>query len=403
MRTALAVVAILLGAATAFVSKTRDFAVAAGTGCVPSEARYDVQLPGHPFSAQQSPDGKTVFVSLVSSGPRSPNGIAVLRCDGARYRYSHTMLLESQPTGMAISHDGKMLLVADDGYIAFVDTAAAARNKPALIGYMQDLKGSPEDNDPGSIYAVFSPNDRYAFVSEEQNATITLIDMAKARALHFSRASIVGEIPVGEAPVALVFSNDGRYLFSTSEVARREDGYPRDCAPGGSSQSPSVERGLVYTIDAAKAESDPVHSVISKTLAGCSPVRMALSPDGATVWVTNRSSNDVRAFSTAKLIAGAPNALEQTVVVGANPVPVAITRDGRYVLVGNSDRFGARAGAPQTVSVVDPKNGKTIGVIAVGAFPREFAHGSGTTLFLANYGSSILTVFNTARIMDLVR
>jgi DNA-binding beta-propeller fold protein YncE len=402
-RTIFAIVTVVLGAATVFISTGHEPATVATRGCAPSEARYDVTLPGHPFSAQQSPDGKTVFVSLVSSSPKSPNGLAVLHCDGARYRYSHTVLLESQPTGMAISHDGKTLVVADDGFIAFVDAVAAARKqKPALLGYMQDLEGSPEDNDPGSTYANFSPDDRYAFVSEEQNATITVIDIAKARASHFSRSSIVGEIPVGEAPVALTFSNDGRYLFTTSEIARREDGYPKECKMGGARAAPSVERGAIYTVDVAKAETDPAHSVISKTLAGCSPVRLAIAPDGSVVWVTNRSSNDVRAFSTAKLIAGAPDALVQTVAVGANPVPVAVTRDGRYVLAGNSNRFGANASTPQTVSVVATDHGKAIGSIAVGVFPREFQHGSGTTLFLANYGSSTLTVFNTARLMELV-
>jgi DNA-binding beta-propeller fold protein YncE len=403
MRTVFALMTVVLGTATGFISIGHQSATAATSGCAPSAARYDVRLPGHPFSAQQSPDGKTVFVSLVSSDPKSPNGLAVLHCDGVRYRYSHTLLLESQPTGMAISHDGKTLVVADDGFIAFVDAVAAAqKKKPALLGYMQDLEGSPEDNDPGSTYANFSPDDRYAFVSEEQNATITVIDMARARASHFSRSSIVGEIPVGEAPIALTFSNDGRYLFTTSEVARREDGYPKECKMGGAPTAPSVERGIVYTVDVAKAETDPAHSVISKTLAGCSPVRLAIAPDGSVVWVTNRSSNDVRTFSTAKLIAGAPDALVQTVAVGANPVPVAVTRDGRYVLVGNTNRFGANAGRPQTVSIVATDRGKAIGSIAVGVFPREFQHGSGTTLFLANYGSSMLTVFNTARLMELL-
>jgi DNA-binding beta-propeller fold protein YncE len=403
MRTAFAIITVMLGIATGFIGTGHEPATAATSGCAPSEARYDVTLPGHPFSAQQSPDGKTVFVSLVSSGPKSPNGLAVLHCDGVRYRYSHTVLLESQPTGMAISHDGQTLVVADDGFIVFVDAVAAAQQKkPALLGYMQDLEGSPEDNDPGSVYANFSPDDRYAFVSEEQNSTITVIDMAKARASHFSRSSIVGEIPVGEAPIALTFSNDGRHLFTTTEVAKREDRYPKECKMESGPNARSVERGVIYTVDVSKAETDPAHSVISKTLAGCSPVRLAIAPDGSVVWVTDRSSNDVRAFSTAKLIAGAPDALLQTVAVGANPVPVAVTRDGRYVLVGNSNRFGASAGTPQTVSVVGTKQGKAVGSIAVGAFPREFQHGSGTTLFLANYGSSTLTVFDTARLMELL-
>jgi DNA-binding beta-propeller fold protein YncE len=264
---------------------------------------------------------------------------------------------------------------------------------------MQDIEDPTGDNDAGSVYANVAPDDRYAFISEEQNSTITVIDLVKARASHFARSSIVGEIPVGIAPVALTFSKDGKYLFSTSEIASDQDHLPNDCKGGGPNGSP---RGVIYTIDVAKAEADPSHSVATKTLAGCSPVRMAITPDGSSVWVTNRSSNDVRDFSTAKLIAGAPDALAQTVAVGANPVPVAVTSDGHHVLVGNSNRFGANGDAPQSISVISTEQGKVIGTIAVGIFPREFQNGSGSTVFLANYGSNTVTVFDTSRLTAIV-
>jgi DNA-binding beta-propeller fold protein YncE len=367
--------------------------------CSAPEARYEIAVPGHPFSAQQSADGKALFVSIVSGDPRRPNGVAVLRCDGRHYRYSHTVLVEPQPTGMAMTHDGTMLIVADDQFIAFIDTAAALLGKPALLGSMQDIEDPTGDNDAGSVYANVAPDDRYAFISEEQNSTITVIDLVKARASHFARSSIVGEIPVGIAPVALTFSKDGKYLFSTSEIASDQDHLPNDCKVGGPNGSP---RGVIYTIDVAKAEADPSHSVATKTLAGCSPVRMAITPDGSSVWVTNRSSNDVRDFSTAKLIAGAPDALAQTVAVGANPVPVAVTSDGHHVLVGNSNRFGANGDAPQSISVISTEQGKVIGTIAVGIFPREFQNGSGSTVFLANYGSNTVTVFDTSRLTAIV-
>ena len=43
-----------------------------------------------------------------------------------------------------------------------------------------------------------------------------------------------------------------------------------------------------------------------------------------------------------------------------------------------------------------------IGTIAVGIFPRELQRGSGSTVFLANYGSNTVTVFNTAHLTDIV-
>src|SRR5580692_3250645 len=78
---------------------------AAAAGCSAGLARYDVALPGHPFRAVSSSDGRYAFVSIGSANPRSSNGIAVLRCESGSYRFSHLVPLESQPSGMAITHD----------------------------------------------------------------------------------------------------------------------------------------------------------------------------------------------------------------------------------------------------------------------------------------------------------
>src|SRR5213082_1644656 len=59
--------------------------------------------------------------------------------------------------------------------------------------------------------------------------------------------------------------------------------------------------GAIIVVDVTKAESDPAHSVVAKVPAGCSPVRMAISPAGDYVYVTARNSNAMLAFNTAKL------------------------------------------------------------------------------------------------------
>jgi DNA-binding beta-propeller fold protein YncE len=45
-------------------------------------------------------------------------------------------------------------------------------------------------------------------------------------------------------------------------------------------------------------------------------------------------------FSTKGLIAGAADARVAAIDVGSNPVAVRATADGKYVLVGNTNRFG---------------------------------------------------------------
>jgi YVTN family beta-propeller protein len=398
-------VVLLSAAGMAFATLGAQRASSQSEGCSAGVARYDVAVPGHPFSVAATADGRSAFVSINSANPSSSTGIGVLLCVGGRFQYQHMVPLEPQPTGLALTHDGKLLVAADDGFVTFVDTDAALAGKPAIVGYVQDLAGDPEDNDPGSVYVNVSPDDRFVFVSDEQNLTITVIDLAKARRDGFNRGAIVGTVPVGNAPIALTFSPDGRYLYTTSEIGRRAYGWPASCRVEGSpSTNPAtIPPGAVITIDATKAGIDPANAVVSKVASDCSPVRLTLSPDGATIWVSNRASNTVTVFSTENLISNPTRARVATIAVGSNPVAIAVTRDGRYVLVGNSNRFGAGGTTGGgTVSIIDAGSKTVAGTITVGAFPREFSRGAGTTLFLSNNRSNTLTVFDESRVGELL-
>jgi YVTN family beta-propeller protein len=306
---------------------------------------------------------------------------------------------------MVMTHDGKLLVVANEGFVTFIDTAAAIAAKPAIVGSIQDLEGDSEDNDPASVYTNVSSDDRYVFVSDEANLTITVIDLAKARRTGFSRSAIVGTIPVANAPIALNFSRDNRYLFTTSEVGRKAYKWPVVCKPEGSPAGTAPDRpaGAIITVDLTKAETTPDSSVVSKIPSDCSPVRMALSPDGATAWVTNRASNTVTAFDTAKLTAGDASARIATIRVGSNPVGIGVTSDGRYVLAGNTNRFGTGGTNGGTISVIDTTTRDVVGTLPAGLFPREFSRGNGTALFLANYRSNTITVFDSSRLSELLK
>ena len=381
----------------------------AASGCKPHAAAYEIAVPGHPFTSVATSDERHVFVSLTSSNPRSRTGIAVLECAAGRYRMSpHLVTLEAQPSGMALTHDGKLLLVADEDYVAFVDVRRAIAGQDALLGYFQDVEG----DDSGAVYVNISPDDRFAFVSDENVATISVIDLARARAGGFTRAAIVGTIPTGRAPIALTFTADGRYLLTTSQRALPADNFPAACKPEG--QNPATAAvtnppGEIIVVDVAKAETDPAHAAVARMPAGCSPVRLALSPDGATAWVSARNSNAVLAFSVAKLVAGDQTAQLASVEVGTAPVPVIVSPDGQLVLVGNSNRFGQGAQGNQSLTAIDARaavSGGTakLGQIAAGKFPRELSRTrSGSAVLLANWDSNSIMVFDAARLRGLVR
>lgn len=382
-------------------------AAAAGGPCRPAAASYRIAMPGHPFAVLPSADEQHAFVSVQASNPRTRTGIAVLACRDGRFVPVQFVPLESQPSGMALTHDGKLLIAADDEYVVFVDTARAIAGRPAIAGYFRNL----EDDDAGAVYANVTPDDRFAFVSDENNATITVIDLAKARANGFTRASIVGAIPVGNAPIALTFTADARFLLTTSQRPRRSENVPPACKPEGADPATAavtVPPGQIVVIDVQKAQTDPAHAVTARIPAGCSPVRMSLAPDGATAWVTARNSNAVLGFSVPKLVAGDAGAQIVSLPAGAAPVPVLATADGTMVLAGNSNRFGLGAKGDQTLSVFDAReaaNGRSaaLGQLAVGRFPRELTRtASGSLIFLSNWDSDDVMVFDAARLRQLV-
>jgi DNA-binding beta-propeller fold protein YncE len=401
MQRALAIIFATLVLALPDTARPGD-AQSAGSSVCGDEPIYNVALPGAPFGAVASPDERHLFVSINFANPRQPNGIAVLECSGGRYRFQRVVGVENQPSGMALTRDGGLLVVADDNFVAFVDPkrAVAASGDP-ILGFFEDIPG----DDGGAVYANVTSDGRYAFISEEQSRTVTVIDLSKARSSKFARSSIIGEIPVGRAPVALVFSNDGKHLFSTAQVAPESFGFAKTCKTEGAAPADAKDEppGAIITIDVAKAATDPEHSVVSRTAAGCHPVRASLSPNGETLWVTARASNALLEFSAAKLVAGDPQAKIAEVPLGAAPVPVIVTPDGKYVLAGNSNRFGQGAAGNQSVAVVDARTASVIGSFTVGRFPREFSRTrSGSKIFLTNYYSHTLTVISPDAIPRLI-
>ncbi|MDR3703294.1 MAG: hypothetical protein P4L56_26845 [Candidatus Sulfopaludibacter sp.] len=357
-----------------------------------------VPLPGRPFAVAVSQDGCHVFVSMMN-GSQGP-GIAVLTRKSGRVELARTIPTPSPSTGIALTHDEKLLIAAAGNGPVFLDVACL------ISGCAKPIAGSFSDGGRmQSIYANATPDDKYLFVSEEAAAAITVIDLARARRSGFRADSIVGQIPVGRAPIALTFSADGRRLFTTSEVAVKEWGWPAACKPEG---RPGVTgllnpEGAVIVVDVARAETDPAHAVAARVPAGCSPVRMAISPSGDRVYVTARNSNAVVAFDAARLVTDPAHARLGMASVGSAPVPIAVVSGGKMVVAGNSNRFAGGAEA-QSLTLLDAAKIKgsqnaAIGSVPAGAFPRELRlSADGRTLFLTNFGSNSLQVMDVERL-----
>ncbi len=371
--------------------------------CVAKEPSYTVTVPGRPFSVRELPDSTAALVSVNPETPLQVPGIAVLVCKADRFVYDHMIPLSPQPTGLALTPDGKILVVADDSYIAFLRTDRLSQGSPDAITYVKAETGDIEDDDAGAAYVSLSPDGRYAFVSEEQAGTITVVDLLKAASTGYSRGAIVGDIDVGNAPITTLFASDGKVLYGTVEIVHRKLGYPKVCRPEGSAANDPTRfaSGAVFSLDVAEAERGSGSS-LKFAPAQCSAVRMALAPGGRFAWVTNRASGSVSLFDLMKMAGDASSARVNDISVGSNPVPVAVTRDGSYVLVGITNRFGPGGTTSGRVIVLDGGTHRIIGTIPAGLFPREFSQGSGPTLFLSNNRSDSVTILNENLLGQLI-
>src|SRR5262249_36058375 len=152
----------------------------------------------------------------------------------------------------------------------------------------------------GSVYVNCTRDDGWLFVSDESARTITVIDLLRARSRGFGPDAIVGKIPVGRAPIALTFSPDERFLYTTSQLAGKDWGWSAACFPEGVTPrppAPTNPAGAVIVIDVDRAKRDPSNAVVARVPAGCNPVRLVLSRDGDVAFVTARGSDALLAFA----------------------------------------------------------------------------------------------------------
>jgi len=376
-------------------------------------ASFEVALPGRPFGVVASSDNQWIFVSILDQG------IAVLRNMDGHIQIARTIRTQSPPAGLVLTHDGNMLIAAAGNSVVCFDTKRLETGEGDPV--FQSLSDASH---AGSVYVNLTGDDKTLFVSNEGDQSITVIDLDKIRTPGLGPAAnlksinppgkaadaIIGRIPVGISPIALTFSKDEKWLFTTSEVAPPNWKWPpalaREGAPRGGATEPE---GAVVVIDVTKAKTDPKDSVVARVPGGGSPVRSTLSPDGSRLFVTARNSNALMVFNTTELIKNHDQARPTKIPVGPSPVPLVLVMDGKLALIGNSNRFSANAAKSSIITVLDTScigtdRDPKLGEIPCGAFPREFhLSADGKTLFLTNCRSDTLQVIDAGRLMEILR
>ena len=288
--------------------------------------------------------------------------------------------------GEALTHDGRYLLIAAGSGAVVVDVARAEEGKPhSVLGVLSAAVGADSAPAESAIEVVTSADDRFAFVADEAAGKIAVFDLRAAIDDGLRNSGFVGMIGVGQLVVGMAVSPDGRWLYATSELAR--------------GATLRTGHGTLSVIDARRATTSPSKAVVSTAPAGCGSVRVAVSPDGRTIWVTARESNELLAFSAHRLVVDPRHALLAAIRVGEAPVGLILIDRGRRVVVADSNRFNI-AGASAGLSIIDARaalEGRPalLGVVDAGQFPRELSLEANGTLLVTNFDSGQLEAIAT--------
>src|SRR6185437_11994384 len=174
--------------------------------------------------------------------------IAVLRRKGRSFDLDRIVRIGGHPTGMVLTHDGRTLIAANADAVDLLD-----------VRILETGQGEPVRARLGAgqlqsaIYVNVTADDRTLLVSDERGAAVLVFNL--------NDSSYLGDIPVGRAPIAVTLSPDGRWLYTTSELAPPALHWPNTCA----AQAAAGRRGG----DAGRRHPSGRHGQSGKRPAAC--------------------------------------------------------------------------------------------------------------------------------------
>ncbi|MEO7003005.1 MAG: beta-propeller fold lactonase family protein [Ktedonobacterales bacterium] len=249
-----------------------------------------------------SRDGHWLFVTDVAGGK-----LVAYHLNGSQLGASHRVTVGGYPVHMAQAPDGHVFVTNFGGAdVSVVDTTAWRVERTIEV--------------PAGPHGIaLSPDGRYAYVACYKSATVAIISTITE--------TLAGAIalPAGTEPYGVVTSADGRYLYVTANG-----------------------RSSVYVLDAQ------TRRIVTDVQVGLRPQLIARSPDGKTLYVPSGSGHSLT-FLDIGADAAHPIARGSTLINGY-PHGVAVTPDGRYVIV--ADTTG------KTVSVVDARTMALVATIS---------------------------------------
>ena len=306
-----------------------------------------------------SPPGKDSVLIVDVANPEAPKIVANLPLKNS---------VIGPPVNLDIDPTGTIALVADS--IEVTKEGETLKQGPDNKVYVIDLKASP----PKAIATLtvgkqpsglsISPNGKLALVANRGDNSISVLS------IDGTNVKVIDTVPMGDVVSHVVFTPDGKRALATKFPAHKVSilditgdkvtynkldlptglwPYNVAVAPNGSfaltadNGNSGSSDGSVDTVSEVDLSANPPR-IIDRVVVGDGPEGLAISPKGdIAVAVILRGSNaSKKAFFYNKngsvsvlRIDGKKLTKTQDVVVGGLPEAAVFTPDGKYLLVGN--------------------------------------------------------------------
>lgn len=345
---------------------TADTTVAAVTdaGVLVAIDRGETSVRARVNQVESSPLPVTVSVSDYTAYVGHPSSGSISVVSTATNSLVASATVGREPSGMSVTPDGRLLFVANEysGTVSVISTETNTVTGTISVG------GAPSE-------IVFTPDGSHAYVANTSSGTTSTADAVTV--LSAASGGIVTTVPLGASVGSVEVSPDGAFVYATAfgsntvsvistathSVVATMSGDPRPAdivfTPDGSKAYVSNQVSAGYrpgvdshTVSVISTDQRRISAVIG---VGIHPWRMAVTPDGETLLVANRSSDEVSVISTSS------DRVIATIRVGSSPFDLAVTPDGRRAYVTNylSDQ----------VSVIDLETNRVIETVDVGSRP----------------------------------
>ena len=238
-------------------------------------------------------------------------------------------------------------------------------------------------------YAVaVNPAGTFAYVANVGSNSVSVIST--------STNTVVATILVPGGPMNMALSPSGNtaYVTTGSSVVVINTGTKAVAAtiavsnPIGVAVTPNG--AFVYVVSSGPGKVLVISTLTNKVVATITvgtnvPIAVAISPDGSHAYVTNNNANTVSVIQTTN------NTVVKTINVSAGPFGATVSPDGHWLYVTNY-----KAGSGDLVTVIDTSTQTIASTIVVGTGPEQVGFSQDSvSAYVSNITSNNVSVINT--------